>query len=161
MKGFPPLLAFPWILLLTGCHAMAVQKNFDGKLPLSEIAVLRDRGYRFWLYDGPKKPVDELRLKPGRYMIGFRESYTQTGGAAYCDMEAGQLYSFRITGRQYLPKVGLYALMGDCYVDPQREDSAYKDELQAEGGANTKQSGSQWSLRHLFGGDSKATDSSR
>lgn len=153
MKDFASFTGLLGLLLLSsGCHALAIQKNYDGTLPTTEIAVLRDQGYRFWLYDGPKKPVDELRLKPGQYMIGFRETSSQTGGAAYCQLEAGQLYSFKITGRQYLPKVGLYALVGDCYLDPEREDSAYREEQKRESGTETKADESEkgWSILKFF-----------
>lgn len=89
-------------------------------------AVLRARGYRFWLVseekrkeDGTllKEKYDVLKLRPAAYMIGFIQLHPQEGGAAYCELEAGQTYSFEVTGREYMPRSGSYVLKGRCIAD--------------------------------------------
>ena len=118
-----------WIpaLLLTGqlfsCSAMTVYRNYQDGEFTGEPAVLNEQGYRFWLHGAKKELHDELRLVPGDYMIGFVDSGTHTGGAAYCSLETGNTYSFRITGRQYLPETGVFALLGECFYDPERTEN--------------------------------------
>lgn len=89
--------------------------NFKGDKPESEIAILSKPGFRFWFYeDKNQKPVDEMRLDPGEYLIGFLTSGKLEQGAAFCTFQAGKQYSFKVYDRQYLPKSGTYALKGKC-----------------------------------------------
>ena len=87
------------------------------------IAVLQQRGFRFWLVSEEKRAAngklkkeafDVLKLRPDSYMIGFVQLHPRAGGAAFCRVEAGRAYSFEITGREYMPRSGSYVLRGRC-----------------------------------------------
>ena len=104
---------------------------------IAGVSVLKQKGYRFWLRNKPDKIVkkgfirskvryDELHLKPGAYMIGFIRTTPRVGGAAYCRLEGGKTYSFKVVSRQYLPKTGTYAFLGKCFFDPERKDNMDK-----------------------------------
>jgi len=132
-----------WLIMLVmpfSCRAISrvsfekkTYKNFKGAKKRAEIAILRERGYRFWLQDAPvekdkeghpiKKRYDELRLGPGQYMIGFVRTTRRVGGAAFCSLRAGRVYSFKVVDRQYLPKSGVYGFIGKCFFDPEREEN--------------------------------------
>ena len=86
-------------------------------------AVLQQRGFKFWLIAEEKRTAegslvkekyDILKLRPHAYMIGFIQQHPQAGGAAFCRLEAGRLYSFEVTGQEYMPKSGSYVLRGRC-----------------------------------------------
>ncbi len=111
------LLIFTVPAILSGCQAMYVYRNYPDIKPASEVAVLRERGYRFWLEDNRlKSPADELWLVPGEYMIRFM-TQDREGGAAFCIVNQGRHYRFRLTDRQYLPKTHSYAFVGECFRD--------------------------------------------
>ncbi len=106
-----------------------VYKNHEG----AAYARVRQRGFRFWLRDQVEKDkdgnvvkgrYDELQLKPGTYMLGFVRTTPRVGGAAFCKVNEGRLYSFKITDRQYLRSAGSYAFMGECTFDPDRQQAA-------------------------------------
>ncbi len=115
------LLLLP--LLAGGCQSMDRKTNYEGVKSREEVAILKHRGYRFWIYGDKREPVDELWLTPGEYMIGFVRSSSRTGGAARCILQEGRVYSFEITGSQYLPRSGLYAFLGRCFYDPKRKEN--------------------------------------
>ncbi|MCB1320439.1 MAG: hypothetical protein KDK34_09310 [Leptospiraceae bacterium] len=96
------------------CTSIHYERNYQGYKPRREIAVVLDQGWRFWLVGTERKPVDELRLTPGTYMIGFVQTRTRLGGAARCELEAGQAYAIDVVGRTYVDSTGTYALVGEC-----------------------------------------------
>jgi len=108
-----------------------VYKNFTGEKPIKEYALLKDKGFLFWMKDGEKrdkyrivkKRYGILKLKPGAYLLGFVQVYPRMGGAAYCRLKPGRVYSFKITGKQYMPRSGVTAFQGSCFFDPEREEN--------------------------------------
>jgi len=92
----------------------------DTEIAYPKAAVLEERGYRLWIDGGDGVPSDRLILKPGSYMIRFRHTYSQTGGAAYCEFKAGFVYRLELTERQYLPKSGMYADLAVCPEKPKK-----------------------------------------
>ena len=114
------LRLFPAILLalvfVTGCATIHTAKNYQGFLPGRDIAVLRERGFQIWLAGSERRPVDELRLLPGRYLISFFRYPDRSGGVANCLLEPGTLYGLRIVRREYLPQSGTNALVAECPI---------------------------------------------
>lgn len=119
IRRIPFLIRISLLSLLSGlfvlsCTSMRENtRNFEEDLPASRIGIIKQRGYRFWIYDGPRDPVDELWLVPGQYMIGFENS-TGRSGVGLCGIDPGFFYGLSVTGREYLPRAGIYALKGYC-----------------------------------------------
>ena len=101
--------------------------NFSGNKDKKQYAVVKQRGYRFWLKNesAEEKPkrYDELLLTPGDYLVGFVRSNPREGGAAFCRVKAGEVYSFKIIDREYLSKKGVWAAKGRCFYDPNRKEN--------------------------------------
>lgn len=110
------------LALAAYCQTAETYRNYSGEKKPLEITVLRQRGYKFWLVEDRKKAADELRLVPGEYMVGFVTA-AREGGAALCALEPGKVYSFKVIERQYLPRTGTYALVGQCFFEPERKDN--------------------------------------
>lgn len=126
-RNFSLFFLLPLLVLLPGtfdsCTTFQSYRNFkDGEYD-GDVATLRERGFRFWLYGGEKALNDEMILVPGEYMVGFQNTISRTGGAAYCFLDGNRTYSFRITGRQYLPETGAFALIGECFYDPEKSEN--------------------------------------
>ena len=117
-------LLFGLLCLNPGC--LSSYKNYEGQRQGRTIALLRQQGLQFWLDEKSAqtsnhhalRPVDELYLEPGNYVIWFVQTANRTGGAGACQLEAGRFYGFRITGRQFLPVSKTYAFTGECLEDP-------------------------------------------
>ena len=138
----------------SGLLQYKLYSNVEGEKPAAELAVLKNRGFLFWLDpsfktedvpavkkktppskngaeeknteagdDQKKIRYDELRLKPGFYVIRFVRTKPREGGVAACKLEAGKVYSFKIVAKQYLPKVGHVGFIGNCFFDPERSEN--------------------------------------
>ena len=165
MKAYRPFL-FSVILLtlgagalpLTSCKTLKIRtkerilKNQEGSP--RDYAVLRMRGFQFWMKKDEKRNklgrtvktvYEEMRLRPGSYLLGFRRNQPRLGGAAYCSLKPNRVYSFRIADRKYMPKSGIWYFEGKCFFDPERSEneklgwkktkdgkSAYNDKEQAK-----------------------------
>lgn len=103
-------------LLVAGC--MSSYKNFEDQRQGHEIALLRQQGLQFWLEGEDRRPVDELHLEPGEYIIRFVQTADRSGGAGACELGAGRYYGFRITGRKFLPVSKRFAFTGECFENP-------------------------------------------
>ncbi len=112
MRFFNIVVLSTWILITIGCNR-SIYRNFSEAKQPTDVGIVRERGYRFWVDGSGEKPADEMWLNPGEYMIRFR-SITGESGAAICRLEKGRIYRIKIVDRTYLPKSGGYIFEGRC-----------------------------------------------
>jgi len=127
---FTYLLLFMGVPFYSSCKFISLKEqtytNFSGNIDKKQYAVVKQRGYRFWIKkesDEKSKRYDQLLLTPGDYLLGFVRTNPREGGAAFCRVKAGEVYSFKITDREYLSKKGVWAAKGRCFYDPNREEN--------------------------------------